>query len=196
MMNLLFENLNCLIIRDFWMVKIWPYFHKSIRVIIFFLFQIFCPKSIFFERFTWVSIHMDFVGFPFRTSKLKNDINYIKYKYSHRFGKVCRSLNMYHSKIIIIIFFKVTTMSIWIILKNLVWTYKECKFVDIEPFDHAFTLLINFLHKRKMDLTYEGIDLTIFLILKTMNGLGTSNYMCRQALTCALNSSSEITISS
>jgi hypothetical protein len=33
---------------------------------------------------------MDFVGFPFRTSKLKNDINYIIYNFSHRFGKVCR----------------------------------------------------------------------------------------------------------
>jgi len=30
---------------------------------------------------------MDFMGFPFRTSKLKNDISYIKYKLSHRFGK-------------------------------------------------------------------------------------------------------------
>jgi hypothetical protein len=37
---------------------------------------------------------------------------------------------------------------------------------------------------------------TIFLILKTVDGLGTSNYMCRQALTCALNSSSEVTLSS
>ncbi len=26
---------------------------------------------------------MDFVGFPFKISKLKNDINYIKYKFSH-----------------------------------------------------------------------------------------------------------------
>jgi len=42
---------------------------------------------------------MDFVGFPFRTSKFKNDINYIKYKISHRFGKVCRGLNMYYLKI-------------------------------------------------------------------------------------------------
>jgi hypothetical protein len=71
---------------------------------------------------------MDFVSFPFRTSKLKNDINYIKYKFSHRFGKVYRGLNMYYSNIRIIIFFKVTTMSIWIILKNLVWTFcRECK---------------------------------------------------------------------
>jgi hypothetical protein len=33
---------------------------------------------------------MDFVGFPFRTYKLKNDMNYIKYKFSHRFGNVYR----------------------------------------------------------------------------------------------------------
>ncbi len=31
-------------------------------------------------------------------------------------------------------------MSIWIILKNLVWTYKECKFIDIEPLDCSCTL--------------------------------------------------------
>jgi hypothetical protein len=71
---------------------------------------------------------LDFVGFPFRNSKLKNDISYIKYKFSHRSGKVCRWLNMYYSNIRIIIFKKLTTMSIWIILKNLVWTYKECTF--------------------------------------------------------------------
>jgi len=88
----------------------------------------FSIKSIFFESFTWGIIHMDFVGFPFKTSKFKNDNSYIKYKVSHRFGKVCRWLNMYYLNIKIIIFLKVTTMSIWIILKNLVWTYKECIF--------------------------------------------------------------------
>jgi hypothetical protein len=67
------------------------------------------------------------VGFPFSNSKFKNDINYIKYKFWHWFGKVCNGLNMYYSKIKMTIFFKVTTMSIWIILKNLVWTCKECK---------------------------------------------------------------------
>jgi hypothetical protein len=47
---------------------------------------------------------MDFVSFPFKTSKLKNDINYIKYKFSHRFGKVYKWLNMYCLKIKIITF--------------------------------------------------------------------------------------------
>jgi hypothetical protein len=32
------------------------------------VFQKNCPKSIFFESFSWAIIHMDFVGFPFRTS--------------------------------------------------------------------------------------------------------------------------------
>jgi hypothetical protein len=91
-----------------------------------FVFQFICPKSIFSESFKWGIIFMDFVGFPFETSKLKKDNSYIKYKFSHRFGKVCSWLNMYYSKIRIIIFFKVTTMFIWIILKNLVWTCKEC----------------------------------------------------------------------
>jgi len=70
-------------------------------------------------------IPLDFVGSPFKTSKSKNDINYSKYKFSHRFGKHGKWLNMYYSNIRIIIFFKVITMSIWIILKNLVWTCKE-----------------------------------------------------------------------
>ncbi len=33
------------------------------------------------------------MGFPFRTSKFKNDVNYIKYKFSHKFEKVCTLLN-------------------------------------------------------------------------------------------------------
>jgi hypothetical protein len=55
---------------------------------------------------------MDFEGFPFKTFKFKNDISYIKYKFSHKFGKVCRGLDMLYSKIRIIIILKVTTMSI------------------------------------------------------------------------------------
>jgi hypothetical protein len=93
-----------------------------------FFFSFFCPENIIFKNFIWVIIHMDFLGFPFRSFKLKNDFSYIKYKFSHRFGKVCKWLNMYYSKIKIITFFKVTTMSIWIILKNLAWTYRECNF--------------------------------------------------------------------
>ncbi len=126
MRNLFFENLNNLIIRDFWLVKIWPYFHKSIWVAILIFFQFFCSKIFLKKSFTWVIIHLNFVGFLFRTFKFKNDVNYIKYKFSHRFGKVCRWLNMYYSNIKIIIILKVTTMSIWIILNNLVLTYKEC----------------------------------------------------------------------
>jgi hypothetical protein len=91
-------------------------------------FKFFCPKSIFFEIFKWDIIPMDFVSFPFRTSKFKNVISYIEYKFSHKFWKVCRWLNMYYSKIKIMTFFKVTTMSIWIILKNLIWICKECNF--------------------------------------------------------------------
>jgi len=37
---------------------------------------------------------------------------------------------------------------------------------------------------------------TNFLILKTKDGIGTSNYMCREVLIFALNSSSEIHLSS
>jgi hypothetical protein len=37
---------------------------------------------------------MDFVGFSFKIYKLKNDISYIKYKFSHKIEKVCRWLIM------------------------------------------------------------------------------------------------------
>ncbi len=86
------------------MVKIWPYFHKSIWVAIFIYFSIFLSQNIFFENFKWGIIPMDFVGFFFRTSKFKNDINYIEYKFLHRFQKVCKWLNMYNSKIRIMTF--------------------------------------------------------------------------------------------
>jgi len=52
-----------------------------------------------FKKFTLVTIHMDFVDFVFRIFKLKTNINYIKYKFSDRFGKICKWLNMYYSKI-------------------------------------------------------------------------------------------------
>jgi hypothetical protein len=44
------------------------------------------------------------VCFLFKTSKLQNDISYLKYKFSHRFRKVCRWLNMYYSNIKLIVF--------------------------------------------------------------------------------------------
>ncbi len=132
MKNLFFENPNHLIDRDFWMVKFWPYFHKSIWIAIFLLllifFQDFCPKKYCLKvfdgaLFLW-NLWVLFLGL----SNFKNDISYIKYKFSLKFGKVCRWLNVYYSKIRIIIFFKVTTMSIWIILNNFVWTCRECNF--------------------------------------------------------------------
>jgi len=129
MRNLFFENLNHLIeLRIFEWLKFDHIFINPYEFQFLFIFQIFCPKNIFFESFRWGIIPLDFVGFLFRTSKPKNDISYIQYKFSHRFGKVCKWLNIYYSKIRIIIFKKVTTISIWINLKNLTWTYKECIF--------------------------------------------------------------------
>ncbi len=46
------KNPNRLIVRDFWMVKIWPHFHKSIYELQFLsFFQKFCPKIICFWKF-------------------------------------------------------------------------------------------------------------------------------------------------
>jgi hypothetical protein len=79
------------------------------------------------------------------------------------------------------------------------WRRLMKSFDSTKPrYSHLFksrALLTNFLHRRKMELTY-GLLVTIFIILKTTDGLGTSNYMCRQALTCALNSSSKIILNS
>ncbi len=119
-----FLNLNRLIIKDFWIfdhILISPY-----ELQFFFVFEFLCPKSICFGSFRWGIIPLDFVNFPIRISKFKNDINYIKYKFSHRFGMVCKWLNMYYSKIKIIYIKKVITMSIWIILNNLIWTCRKC----------------------------------------------------------------------
>jgi len=92
-----------------------------------YFFKLFVLKAYVFESFTWVIIHLD-SGFYFRTFKLKNHISYIKYKFSHEFAKVCKWLNMYYSKIKITTFQKIIAMSIWIILNNLVWIYREYKF--------------------------------------------------------------------
>jgi hypothetical protein len=35
-------------------------------------------KNNVFENFTWVIIHLEFGGFPFKTSKLKNDIMFLR----------------------------------------------------------------------------------------------------------------------
>ncbi len=37
-----------------------------------FFFQIFCPKNILFESFTWGIIHMNFVGFLFLNFQIKS----------------------------------------------------------------------------------------------------------------------------
>jgi hypothetical protein len=87
----------------------------------------------------------------------------LKYKFSHRFGKVCRWLNMYYSNISIIIIFKVTIMSIWIILNNLVWTYKEGNFYNY----WAIVLCIHPLNKQNvMRLYVPSIGAWNFTITK------------------------------
>ncbi len=134
MRNLFFENLNHLIVRDFWMVKIWPYFHKSIWIAIFVSFSIsLSQKHFFLESCRLSIIPLNFLGFFKGFSKLKNDISYMKYKFSHRFGKVCKWLNMYYSNIMIVTFKKLTTMFIWFILKILYELVGSVIFANIEP---------------------------------------------------------------
>jgi hypothetical protein len=92
----------------------------------YFIFNFFVPKAYFLKVLDGALFIWTLWVFLLELPNLKHDINYIKYKFSHRFGKVFRWLNMYYSKIKIITFKKVTTMSIWIILNNLVWTCKKC----------------------------------------------------------------------
>ncbi len=100
-----FENLNHLIVRDFWMVQIWPYFHRSIWVAIFVLFfKFFAPIFIYLKAldgplFIW-TLWVFLLGLP----GLKITSNTLNINFSHKFEKVCRWLSMYYSKIIIITF--------------------------------------------------------------------------------------------
>jgi hypothetical protein len=50
-MNLFFENLNHLIVRDFLMVQIWPYFHRSIQVAIIVFFSIALSQKHILKKF-------------------------------------------------------------------------------------------------------------------------------------------------
>jgi len=70
------------------------------------------------------------------------------------------------------------------------------RFDNTKPrYSHLFkskVIFINFLHERRVDLTYEVIGDQ----LPNLEDQGNSNYMCRQVLTSTLNSSSKITPSS
>jgi len=46
-------------------------FISSYELRFLFFFNFYIPKTYVFKSFTWVIIHLDFVGFIFRTSKLK-----------------------------------------------------------------------------------------------------------------------------
>jgi len=119
--------------------------HMSCNFCLFFNF--FVPKTYVFESFRWGTIPLDFMSFSLRIFKSKNDISYIEYEFWHRFGKVCRWLNMYYSNIRIIIILKITTMSIWIIIKNLAWTYRECIFLSF--LNHCIMHLPSIKYKKR-----------------------------------------------
>jgi hypothetical protein len=129
MMNLFFENFNHLIVSDFEWFKFDHIFISPYELQFFFVFFFFGPKNICFGTFKISHYSYGFCEFSFQDFQvLKNNISYIKYKFSHRFGKICRWLSMYYSKIRIMTFFKATNVSIWIILKNLVWIRKDYDF--------------------------------------------------------------------
>jgi hypothetical protein len=71
MKNLLFENFNRLIVKDFWMVKIWPYFHKSIWVKNFDLFFNFFVSKNMFLKVLDGSIILKLCVFSFKDFQIK-----------------------------------------------------------------------------------------------------------------------------
>jgi hypothetical protein len=88
--------------------------------------KILCPKSIFLEvlngaLFLW-TLWIFLLGLP----NLKNKSVTLNTSFHIDLGWFVGDLNMYYSKIKIIIFLKIITMSIWIILNNFIWTCKEC----------------------------------------------------------------------
>jgi len=71
MKNLSFENLSHLIIRGFWMVKIWPYFHKSIWIVILFDFQFFLFQKHIFWKFYMDHYSYGLCEFSFQDFQIK-----------------------------------------------------------------------------------------------------------------------------
>jgi hypothetical protein len=57
------ENFNHFIVLDFYVIRIGPYFHKSLIVIDFFLFEFIFTKAKVSEVSKWAFINMDFIVF-------------------------------------------------------------------------------------------------------------------------------------
>jgi hypothetical protein len=94
-----------------------------------------------------VFIPMNFMGIPFKISKWQStmigDINDFLYRLWPRlwprFKRFHKWVNIWYWKITILKFYKLTTMSIWSLIKNLLWTYMDSLFAKNEPFNHVFT---------------------------------------------------------
>jgi hypothetical protein len=127
MRNLFFKNYNRLIVREW--LKFDHIFISPYELQFFFVFQFLCPKSIFFESFRWGNILLDFVGFPFRTSKLKLTSTTLNVSFHIDLGRFVGDWTCIIQRLgYIVTFFKAITMFIWIILNNLVWTCNKGNF--------------------------------------------------------------------
>ncbi len=128
MKDLFFENLNILIVRDFWIVEIGPYFHKSIWVVIFvfLFFNFFVPKELFLKfldgAISLWNLWVFLLGLPNQKMTLATQNTNFHIDLGRFVGDwTCIIQILQYSYIL-------TTMSIWITLNNLVWTYKNCIF--------------------------------------------------------------------
>jgi hypothetical protein len=127
------------------MVKVWPYFHKSIWVtIVFCFFNFFVPKAYVLKVLNGVLFLKELWVFILGFSKLKNNINDIKYKFSHRFGKVCKWLNMYYSKIRLITFLKIKSCPFESFKKILYGLIRNLMSTNIEVLNTEFTIYLVF----------------------------------------------------
>jgi hypothetical protein len=120
-----------------------------------FIFQFPCPKSICFSNF-YIRHYSyglcEFWIFLLWLSNLKMKLITLNTSFHIDLGRfVCDWTN------IIQIFKKVTTMFIWIILKNLVWTYRECNFCQ-------YWVTILCIHPNKIIIIWQLIVKTIKLL--------------------------------
>ncbi len=91
-----------------------------------FFFNCFVPKAYILEVLDGALFFWTLWVFLLRLPNQEMTSTTFNTRFHIDLGWVCKWLNMYYSKIRIIIFLKIITISIWIILNNLAQTCREC----------------------------------------------------------------------
>jgi hypothetical protein len=127
----LLVNLSQIIVWDFWMVKIGQYFHESIWVLklVFFFFNFFPKKKFLKALFRALLIWILWVFIlGLHNWKMISSSFDVSFNFWLGVANVHRWVNIYKLNITIMIFKKITTISIWIFFFDFLWTYVECKY--------------------------------------------------------------------